>query len=284
MATKVGRGILAAAALAALAAGGGAGLAAAEPGERAAPSEVEVRVAAAADLRPALELIAAGFEAEHPGVRVRARYAASGALFAQIRNGAAFDLFLSADSAKPRRLVEEGLGEPPPFPFASGRLALWVPNGSRLDVERLGLAALRDPSVHRVAIANPAVAPYGAAAEAALKAAGVHDAVREKLVLGQSAQQAAQFAQTGSAEAGILPMSLARASPLAAEGRFVPVPPGDHPPIEQAGVVLKGARSAPAARALAAWLVGPRGRAVLERFGYGAPGAGGPGGGPPPGR
>jgi molybdate transport system substrate-binding protein len=123
------------------------------------------------------------------------------------------------------------------------------------------------------------VAPYGAAAEAALRAAGVLDAVRPRLVLGQSAQQAAQFAQSGSAQAALLPLSLALAPPLAEEGRFVAVPEHGHPSIKQAGVVLAGARDPALARAFTGWILGREGRALLRRSGYGLPGPERPAGG-----
>ena len=238
-------------------------------GAHAAPRTL--KVAAAASLRPALEEIGAGFRAGKPGVDVAATYGASGTLFAQIRAGAPFDLFLSAEAAMPRRLVEAGRGVSPAFAYAFGRLALWVPNDSRLELGRLGLAALADPSVRKVAIGNPAVSPYGVAAEAAMRSAGVHEAVQPKLVLGQSVQQAAQFAQSGNAQAALLPLSLALAPPLSKEGRFVAVPAGSHRPVEQAGVVLASSREPELARAFAAWLLGPEGRAVLARHGYALP-------------
>jgi molybdate transport system substrate-binding protein len=228
-------------------------------------------VAAAANLRPALASLAAGFEAAHPGAKVVPTYGASGALFAQIENGAPFDVFLSAEAETPRRLAEAGRAAGSPFTYATGRLVLWVPRSSTIDLERQGLRALLDPAIQKVAIANPAVAPYGAAAEAALRAAGVLDAVRPRLVLGQSVQQAAQFAQSGNAQAALLPLSLALAPPLADEGRFVAVPERDHPPIEQGGVVLASARDPALARAFAEWIRGPDGRALLQRSGYALP-------------
>jgi molybdate transport system substrate-binding protein len=243
------------------------------PGTRTllAGAERSLAVAAAASLRPALEELARAFEAERPGVRVVLGYGASGVFFAQLRNGAPFDVFLSADREYPGRLVTAGLAAAADERvFAIGRLVVWLPPGSRVDLEREGLAALRAPNVKRIAIANPAVAPYGRAAEAALRTAGVLGAVRDRLVLGASVGQAAHFAATGAADAAFLPEALAR-EPELAGGRMVPVPESLHPRIEQSGVVLSSAREPELARAFLAFLEGEKGRAILVRHGYGVP-------------
>ena len=228
-------------------------------------------VAAAANLEPALQEIIRGFEAANPDARVRTTLGASGRFFAQIQQGAPFDLFLAADASFPGRVVEAGLSSGPAFHYARGRLALWVPADSRLDLERAGLRALLDPSVRKVALGNPAVAPYGVAAEEAMRFSGVLEAVKEKFVLGQSAAQAAQFALSGAAQAAFLPLSLVLAPPLSNQGRHLILPPSSHRPIEQAGVILKGARDPGLARAFVAWMLGPEGRAILARHGYESP-------------
>jgi molybdate transport system substrate-binding protein len=197
---------------------------------------------------------------------------ASGSLYAQIANGAPVDLFLSADTLAPARIEAAGLALPGSlFTYALGRLVVWVPRSSGLDLERRGLAALLDPSVRKVAIANPSLAPYGRAAEAALRQAGLSEALAGKLVLGESVAQAAQFAESGNAQAALLPLSLALAPPLSTEGRSWEVPASAHPSIEQAGVIPRSARSPGLARDFAAFLRGPAGRAVLERSGYALP-------------
>jgi len=230
-----------------------------------------VAVAAAANLRAAAEALKRGFEAATPGVEVTLTLGASGALFAQIQNGAPFDLFLSADRDYPDRLVAAGLAAPADErTYAIGRLVAWLPPGSTLELERRGLAALADPGVRRIAIANPAVAPFGRAAVAALEAAGVHEAVKGKLVLGASVGQAAQFATTGAADVAFLPYPLALEKELAA-GRAVMVPPALYPRIEQSGVVLAGAREPALARQLLGFLTGEKGRAILADCGYGLP-------------
>jgi molybdate transport system substrate-binding protein len=239
------------------------------PAVAAAPRTLTV--AAAANLEPALQDLIRGFEAANPGAKVRTTLGASGRFFAQIQQGAPFDLFLAADASFPARLAEAGLSSGPAFHYALGRLVLWVPAESRLDLERAGLRALLDPSVRKVALGNPAVAPYGVAAEEAMRFTGVLEALKGKFVLGQSAAQAAQFALSGSAQAAFLPLSLVLAPPLSTLGRHLILPGSFHRPIEQAGVILKGARDPELARAFVAWLLGPGGRAILARHGYESP-------------
>jgi molybdate transport system substrate-binding protein len=240
------------------------------PAIAAAPRRT-VTVAAAANLKAAVEALKAGFEAETPGVEVLLTLGASGTIFSQLQNGAPYDLFLSADREYPERLVAAKLGAAADeHVYAFGKLVAWVPAGSSVDLEKQGLKALAQASVKKVAIANPAVAPFGRATEAALKAAGVYDAVQDKLVLGTSVAQAAQFATTGAADVAFLPSSLALGKELSAGTVYV-VPEALYPRIEQSGLVLAGAREPGLARALLAYLAGPRGRAILARYGYGLP-------------
>lgn len=228
-------------------------------------------VAAAANLKLAAEDLKKGFEAEHPDVDVSLSYGASGTFFAQIRNGTPMDLFLSADREYPDQVVAAGLAAASDERvYAFGKLVVWLPPGSKLDVETRGLAVLTDPAVKRIAIANPAVAPFGRATEAALRAAGVLEAVRDKLVLGSSVGHAAQLAATGGADVAFLPRSLTLWPELSA-GRVIPVAEALHPHIEQAGVVLRHARDPALARAFLAFVTGEKGRAILARNGYGLP-------------
>ncbi len=229
-------------------------------------------VAAAANLGPAVAELKSAFEAAQPaGVEVAVTLGASGTFFAQIQNGAPFDLFLSADRAYPQRLVAAGLGAAADEKvYAFGELVVWVPPGSTVDLERGGLAALAGPAVRRIAMANPAVAPFGRASEAALRSAHVLEAVKEKLVLGTSVAQAAQLATTGAADAALLPRSLTQGAALA-QGRVLAVPPALYPRIEQSGLVLTSAREPALARAFLAFITGGPGRAILARHGYGLP-------------
>ncbi len=241
-------------------------------GQTSSPSPVAakgavLRIAAASDLRFALDEMLNGFKAANPGLKVDAVYGSSGNFFAQIREGAPFDVFLSADSEYARRLAGEGFSETP-FPYAIGRLALVVRKETGLDPKGFG-DLLKSPTIRRIAIANPAHAPYGRAAEAALRTWKVYDAVRVKLVFGDSVSQAAQFMDTGAAQAGLIALSLARAK--ASDLAFAEVPEGVHPPLNQSGVILKRTTSIDVARAFQKFLMGASGRAVLSRHGFGLP-------------
>jgi molybdate transport system substrate-binding protein len=232
-----------------------------------------VAVAAAADLKFALPEVIAGFERAHPDIKVEVSYGASGNFFAQLSNRAPFDIFFSADVDYPRRLVAAGLADKDSeFVYAVGHLVVWVPKESALDLEKLGARALLDPSVRKVAIANPRTAPYGRAAEAALKSLGVYDGVKDRLVLADNVAQAAQWAETGAADAGVFALSLALAPTFRDKGRSWQVPLDAYPRLEQGGVILSWARDREAAEALRAYVNGAEGRAVLRRFGFLLPG------------
>jgi molybdate transport system substrate-binding protein len=233
----------------------------------------EVRVAAAADLQFALADVVQAFRDRHPGTDVRVTYGASGTFFAQLSNRAPFDLYLSADIEYPRKLVEQGLADrDSAFLYAVGHLVVWVPRSSGIDVEKLGVKALLDPAVKKVAIANPRTAPYGRGAEAALRSLGVYEGVKDKLVLGENIAQAAQFVRTGSADAGVLALSLALAPPMRDQGRYWEVPLDAYPRLEQGGVILSWAQDRQAAAAFRSFLLGDEGRAILKRYGFVLPG------------
>jgi molybdate transport system substrate-binding protein len=233
----------------------------------------EVRVAAAADLKFALDEAASEFQAKNPGIAVTVTYGSSGTLFAQLTNDAPFDLFLSADIDYPRKLAGQGKAvQDSEFTYAVGHLVVWVPNGSKLDLDKLGIRAVADPSVKKVAIANPKTAPYGRAAEAAVKSLGVYDQVKDRLVVGENIAQAAQFVESGAADVGLIALSLALAPNMKDKGRYWPVPLDAYPRLEQGGVILTGAKDADAARALRAFLTGAEGRAILKRYGFTLPG------------
>jgi molybdate transport system substrate-binding protein len=231
-----------------------------------------VTVAAASDLQFALGEIIDEFEAATPGVRVEVAYGSSGNLVGQIRNGAPFDVFFSADIAYGRELETSGLAEAGSTrQYALGALALWVPDDSPIDVAALGMDALLDPAAARIAIANPEHAPYGRAAVAAMEAAGVHEAVRGRLVLGENVSQAAQFVESGSADIGIVALSLVRAPTLEGVGTFIEVPAGLYPPIEQGVVVLDRAADREAADSFVTFVLSDAARPVLARYGFVVP-------------
>ncbi len=235
----------------------------------------EFRVAAASDLNFAFQEVATGFE-KHTGHKLRVSYGSSGNFFAQIRGGAPFDVFLSAEAEYPRKLEAEGLTQKGSLHiYAVGRIAIWAPRGSpelrKEDLAKQGMRALLHPSVRKIAIANPRHAPYGRAAVAALKHFGIYQQVESRLVYGENVAQALQFVESGNAQAGIIALSLASAPQMKERGEHWVVPEDAHPRLEQAAVVLRAARSPQAARALLDYLRGPYGQAILKRYGFQLP-------------
>ncbi|HEY1262165.1 MAG TPA: molybdate ABC transporter substrate-binding protein [Terriglobales bacterium] len=231
-----------------------------------APAQ-DLSVAAASDLQFALQEIAARFQKE-TGHAVKLTFGSSGNFFAQIQNGAPFDLFFSADIDYPRRLAAAGLAEPDTlYEYATGKLVLWVPKDSKLDLSR-GLEVLLDPAVGKIAIANPEHAPYGRAAVAALKSEGLYDKVAGKFVLGENISQTASFVVSGAADAGIVALSLALAPSLKDRGRYAPLPAADYPAIAQAAVVMKSSAKKDLARQFMAYLKTPDSQAVLQSYGF----------------
>jgi molybdate transport system substrate-binding protein len=234
-----------------------------------------ITVAAAADLTDAINEIAANFQ-KATGCTVRVSTGSSGNFLSQIENGAPFDVFFSADIEYPRKLEAEGLAAPgSTYLYAVGKIVLWVRNDSHLDVSK-GLAALRDPSVQKIAIANPQHAPYGRAAQQALQNAGVYDAVKDRLVLGENISQAAQFVESGNADAGIIALSLALSPGLKEKGRFSRIPETLYAPIEQGVVLVRTSKNPRGAQAFLDYIKTPATAALLERYGFTLPAKGKP--------
>jgi molybdate transport system substrate-binding protein len=241
-------------------------------GRPAVAAATPLAVAAAADLRGTLEELKAGFEAGHPGVQLLLTFGASGSLTAQIQQGAPFDVFLSADTGFPEQLQKAGLaGAQDVFPYATGSLVLWVRRELGLDPAREGLKLLTNPAIRKIAVANAQTAPYGRAAEAALKSADLHEALKPKLVFADNIAQAAQFLQTGAAEAGLVSAAQADQPALRQGGLAWVVPKDAYPPLRQAGVVLPRSPVPELARAFRAYLTGAEGQAILARHGFGRP-------------
>jgi molybdate transport system substrate-binding protein len=231
-------------------------------------SAQEITVAAASDLQFAMPELVRGFE-QQTKARVKISYGSSGNFFSQIQNGAPFDVYFSADISYPQKLEAAGLTEPGTLrKYATGRLVIWVRNESRLDLSK-GLRVLYDPSVKKIAIANPAHAPYGRAAVAALQSEKLYDNVASRLVFGENISQTAQFVETGNADAGLIALSLAIAPAMKAKGRYVEVPSSAYPAVEQACVVLKSSRRKDLARQLLEYVTGIEGKKILARFGFG---------------
>jgi molybdate transport system substrate-binding protein len=237
----------------------------------------ELLVAAASDLNAAAKEIIADFE-KKTGHTVKLTLGSSGNFHAQIKNGAPFDVFLSADLSYVRDLETAGLTAPgSSFVYAIGRVVLWAPRSSSLDLQALGMKVLLQPDVRRISIANPEHAPYGRAAVSAMEKAGVYAAAKSKLVLGENISQAAQFVQSGSADVGIVALSLALAEPMKSQGKYWEIPVDSYPRMEQGAVILNQAQSAghaAAAREFMNALRSGSGQAVLQRYGFSIPAAG----------
>jgi len=196
----------------------------------------------------------------------------SGNFFAQISNGAPFDVFFSADIGYPKKLEEAGLTEPGTlYMYAVGRIVVWVPKDSPIDVASLGIKALQHPSVKKIAIANPKHAPYGRAAVVAMEHYKIYEAVKDKLVLGENISQTAQFVQTGGADIGVIALSLAVAPAMKETGRYWEIPLEAYPRLEQGAVVLKTAKDSKAVRAFLDYIKSPDGAGVFRRYGFSLP-------------
>lgn len=228
-------------------------------------------IAAASDLNFAFKELVDEFE-KKTGHRVKLSLGSSGNFFSQIQNGAPFDLYFSADIGYPKKLEEAGLAVPGSlYRYAIGRIVVWVPSTSPLEVEKLGMEVLGDPSIKKVAIANPKHAPYGRAAVAAMQHFKVHDRVKDKLVLGENISQTAQFIESGACDIGIVALSLALAPAMKAGGKYWEVPAAAHPPLEQGAVILKHSRNQDTAKQFLEFVNGPQGQEIMRRYGFTLP-------------
>jgi molybdate transport system substrate-binding protein len=227
----------------------------------------EITVAAAADLQFAMQDVTARFHKE-TGKTVKVIYGSSGNFFQQIQNGAPFDMFFSANLDFPKKLEAAGSTEPGTYyQYARGKIVIWVPKESRIDLTS-GLKALLDPSVKKIAIANPQHAPYGQAAVAAMQKENVYEHLKEKFVLGENISQTASFVVSGAADVGIVALSLALSPAMKEKGRYVDIPPGEYPPIEQACVILSSSKEKNTARQFLSFMKTPAVAEVLRSYGF----------------
>lgn len=239
---------------------------------RGAAQAAEVpAIAAAADLNFALTEVAAQFNKD-TGKTVKLTFGSSGTFTTQIQQGAPFEMFLSADESYVQMLAKAGRTEGAGDLYAIGRLAIFAPTGSPVKADA-GLKDLRkalaDGRLKALAIANPEHAPYGRAAQEVLTHQKLWDAARPRLVLGDNASQATQFAASGSAQAGLIPYALALAPAVAAKGTYALVPADWHKPLRQRMVLIQGADAT--ARAFYAYLKTPKAKAILSRYGFTLP-------------
>jgi molybdate transport system substrate-binding protein len=230
----------------------------------------DLRLAAASDLNFAIKEIISQYEKD-TGNHVQLTLGSSGTFFTQISEGAPFDVYLSADRSYPDQLLDRKLGEPGTlFIYGVGRIVVWVPVSSPIDVTKLGMQSLFHPSVRKISIANPDHAPYGRSAVSAMQSAGVYDRVKSNLVLGENISQAAEFVVSGAAQVGILGISMALSDAMRGKGKYWEVPTDTYPVMEQAGIILRHARESgnlDAARSFMRALQSPQSRAVLTRYG-----------------
>lgn len=229
----------------------------------------KITVAAAADLKFAMDEIVTIFKRGHPADQVDVIYGSSGKFHTQIQQGAPYDLYFSADIGFPRALVKAGLAGSEAKPYAFGRIVLW---SASMDASKMTLASLTDPKITRIAIANPKHAPYGKRAEEALRASRLWEKVESKLVYGENIAQTAQFVQTGNAQVGVIALALAVNPELAGKGGYWLIPDKLHEPLEQGFVITKRAESNVLAKQFADYMGSKPARAVMTKYGFVLPG------------
>jgi len=239
--------------------------------------QTALRIAAAADLQPVLPPVLEAFK-QATGIQAEATYQASAALTAQIQNGAPFDVFLSADLSYPKRLIDAGVADTAgvigpnefsdsstPITYARGTLVLWTRKDSHWPTP--SLATLQDPSLHRLAIANPDRAPYGRAAVAAITSLRLNDSLKPKLITAENISQAAQFAETGNADAGLISLTSAKTEHLQSIGSYFVIPANLYPPIEQGAVIVTNTKQREACHKLLDFLLSPAIQQQLAKSG-----------------
>lgn len=240
-------------------------------GEPAHAGERALTLAVASNLKDVMHELVADFRKTHADAQIEVVPGSSGKFTQQIVHGAPYDLFFSADLEYPQRLVAQGLTVSRARVYARGRLALW---SDAREARRLALKELADPSISRVAIANPKVAPYGRLAQQALQRAGVWEALQGRLVYGENVAQTIQFAERGAADVALVPLSLIHAGPLRVRGSHMVIPDVFCPPLEQGFVTLKRAAGNPLASVFAEFVGSARAHAIFGAHGYLPPAVG----------
>jgi molybdate transport system substrate-binding protein len=235
------------------------------PAKPATVQRKEVLVAAAADLKFAMDSLVKVFSSASGGIAVKLVYGSSGNFFQQISNNAPFDLFFSADLDYPQKLEQQHKTLSPVQTYGTGQIVLW---SNKSDPAKEGMNTLLLPSVTRIAVANPAHAPYGRRAEESLKYYKLYDKVRQKLVIGENISQTAQFVSTGAADIGIIALSLALSPQLQKEGKYWLIPETSHQPLRQGYVLLQHAKGNDGVQKFATFIASAKARAILEHFGF----------------
>ena len=234
-----------------------------------AEAQKEVVVAAAADLKFAMDSVVAVFTAKNPTITVKPVYGSSGSFFEQINNGAPFDLFFSADVDYPTKLKAAGKALSDVKQYATGHLVLW---SKTLDPTRDQMNTLLNPAVGKIAIANPAHAPYGKRAEESLHYYKLYEKIKDKLVIGENIAQTAQYAQSGAADVGIIALSIAMSPTMKqAGGKYWLIPEEAHQPLQQGFILLPHAKDNAAATQFATFFTSSAVTAILKSFGFAQP-------------
>lgn len=221
-----------------------------------------VKVAAAANLRSVFDEIKSAYLQANPKTDVSVNFGSSGTLLQQILNGAGFDVFMAADNSFPAKLKDQGAASGEMKVYALGKLVLW---SNTVDVSK-GLDILTDPSVKRIAVAKPDLAPYGDRAVACLKQTGLYDKVKDRIIYADNISQTAQFAQTGNAEIGFLALSLTMTPDM--KGSVYVIDPKLYKPVEQAMILVKGWKVNPEAAKFMKFVLGTECKTVFEKYGY----------------
>jgi molybdate transport system substrate-binding protein len=228
----------------------------------------KIQIAAASDLKFALDSVANIFRKNNAGT-VDITYGSSGKFFEQLSNGAPFDIFFSADISYPKQLQEKKLTSSEVYPYGVGQIVLW---SKKVDPEKEGIKTLLQSSIKKIAIANPAHAPYGKRAEEALAFYKILDTVKEKLVYGENISQTAQFVTTGAADIGIVALSLALSPNMKKEnGKYFLIPENSHQPLVQGVVLMRQAEGKDLAKNFLEFVKSEKAAAILQHFGFGKP-------------
>lgn len=225
----------------------------------------KITVAAAADLKFAMDEIVITFKKANSGDEIDVIYGSSGKFHTQIQQGAPYDLYFSADISFPRELAKNGFSASEVKPYAFGRIVLW---SASLDATKMTLSSLTDPKITRIAIANPKHAPYGKRTEEALRASNLWDQVEPKLVYGENISHTAQLVQTKNAQVGIIALALAINSELASKGGYWLIPDNMHEPLEQGFIITKEGANNALAKRFADYMGGKPARAVMTKYGF----------------
>lgn len=230
----------------------------------------EVRIVAASDLTYALQELKKRYISTHPNEHISLSLGSSGKAYTQILHGAPYDIYFSADMEYVHRLYKQGFTADKPKVYAYGRIGIWIPNSKSIDISR-GIDTLLEPKIKKISIANPRHAPYGRAAVEALKSRGIYNKIEDKLILGENASQAVQFAMSGASDATIAPLSLAISEPMKSKGSFYLFPKNWHKPIIQGYALLKRAKSNISANSFEKFVNSLEARRVFEKYGFKIP-------------